>query len=371
MATIAPLLLSTTTRILSRTTTTLAPIQIVTIRLNYYASIIILIIGFFGCLCNFITFTAPQLRSNSCAFYFLIAAIFELFSISFGLISRLATENLGSNLVHTNQAFCKLRAYLVSAIPLVATYLVLLASIDRCLSSSVNARLRSFSRMKVAYRAMLVAAVIAFSSCSHILVSYDLRPRCSTKPGDYAKFDGLFVVFWLGVIPHGLMLLFGSLTFWNVRQNKRRVNAQTTSASVGIQSNQIREQKRQRQLMIVSRAFHVETVSIENGEENTWLNILFLHRWCSFKSVSALFSSWLVWSTMLIPFSDHHWPATTVWSPIFCRRSLLCCTISTMPSRSISTRCRVNCFDRSLFIESSRLSERYWALTRQHYFKSA
>ena len=86
-------------------------------------------------------------------------------------------DNLGSILLQTSQPFCKLRAYLVSAIPLVATYLVLLASIDRCLSSSVHARLRSFSQMKVAYRATFVAVVIGFGSCSHILVSYDLRPR--------------------------------------------------------------------------------------------------------------------------------------------------------------------------------------------------
>ena len=244
--------MSTSSTRAAAVTTTLATIQKVTSEMNYYVTIIILVVGFLGCFCNFITFTAPQLRNNSCAFYFLVAALFELFSISFGLISRFAADNLGSTLLQTNRAFCKLRAYLVSALPLVATYLILLTSLDRCLSSSVHARLRSLSRMKVAYRAALVAALVGFSSCSHILVSYDLRPRCGTMPGGYAVFDGLFVVFWLGVIPHVLMLTFGVLTFLNVRRTKRRIVAQPQNNVAGSNRQQRRDQKTDKQLIVVS-----------------------------------------------------------------------------------------------------------------------
>jgi hypothetical protein len=236
----------------STATSDLALIQVATLRLNYYGSIAILAIGTLGCLCNFITFTAPQLRHNSCAFYFLAAAVFELCSITFGLISRFPADNLGSTLLQTDQAFCKLRAYLVSAIPLVATYLVLLASIDRCLSSSVHARLRAFSRIKVAYRATLVAVLIGFASCSHILFSYDLRPRCGTMPGGYAMFDGLFVVIWLGVIPHMLMLVFGVLTVLNIRRAKRKLAAHQQSQKIVLQPAQRIEQKKEKQLIVVS-----------------------------------------------------------------------------------------------------------------------
>ncbi|CAF1342277.1 unnamed protein product [Rotaria sp. Silwood1] len=215
--------MSTTTITSSITTTNQASIQILTTEMTYYGPIILLVFGITGCLCNFITFTAPQLRKNSCAFYFLMSAVFELLSITFGLISRLAADHLGSPLINTNRVYCKSRAYLISALPLTATYLVLLSSIDRFLSSSVSVRLRSFSQMKIAYRATIVAIAIGFLSCIHILVAYDLRPRCGVVAGPVSKFDGMFAVFWLGVIPHILMLIFGFLTVMNIRREKKRV----------------------------------------------------------------------------------------------------------------------------------------------------
>jgi hypothetical protein len=198
------------------------------------------------------TFTSPQLRKNSCAFYFLISAIFELLSITFGLISRFAADHLGSTLINTDGIYCKLRAYFVSAIPLVATYLVLLSSIDRCMSSSVHARLRSFSQMKMAHRATVVAIAIGFLSCVHILVSYNLRPRCGTMPGDYAIFDGLFVVFWLGVIPHLLMLVFGFFTLMNIRRTKRRIAIKPAPNAAALAQKQQRKRKPETQFVVVS-----------------------------------------------------------------------------------------------------------------------
>ncbi|CAF3171339.1 unnamed protein product [Rotaria sp. Silwood2] len=116
-------------------TTTVATIQIVTGEMNYYGPIIVLTFGIFGCICNFITFTAAQLRKNSCALYFLSATIFDFLSIAFGVTTRFANDDFGSNLQNTNRAYCKLRSYLTTVIPLASMYLVLLSSIDRYMSS--------------------------------------------------------------------------------------------------------------------------------------------------------------------------------------------------------------------------------------------
>ena len=204
-----------------------------------------------GCICSFITFTAPQLRKNSCAFYFLMTTVFELLSITFGLLSSFAGNLFGSNMTSISAVYCKVRAFLVYSIPLVATYLVLLASIDRCMSSSIHANFRSFSQVKVAYRATLAAMAISLLSCIYILVAYDLRPRCSTVPGSFAMFDSMFVVFWLGIIPHVLMLLFGSLTFANIRRSKRQIWTQPQTNSITASQHQRRNQKTDAQLIFV------------------------------------------------------------------------------------------------------------------------
>ena len=232
-------------------TTTQASIQVVTAQITYYSPIVLLIIGIIGCLCNLLTFTAPQLRNNPCSFYFLISAVFELLSITYGLISRFAADHLSSTLINTDRVYCKLRAYLVSALPLVSTYLILLSSVDRCMSTSVSARLRSFSQIKVAYRTTIVAITVGFVSCVHILVGYDLRPRCGALSGVFSMYDGMFVVFWLGIIPHVLMLIFGCVTYNNVKRSKRRIGIETHRCSITSQVPR-RESRTERQLLIVS-----------------------------------------------------------------------------------------------------------------------
>jgi hypothetical protein len=244
--------MSTTSASAAATTTARTTIQIVTTEMTFYSPIILLIIGITGCLCNFLTFTDTQLRKNPCAFYFLISAVFELLSITFGLISRFAADQLGSTLINTDRVYCKLRAYLVSALPLIATYLVLLASIDRCMSSSVRTRFRSFSQMKVAYRAIGVAIAIGFISCGHILFGYELRPKCAALTGAFAMYDGMFVVFWLGAIPYSIMLVFGFLTIMNIQRTKRRIAVKPAANTAAPTHQQRREQKTDAQLIVVS-----------------------------------------------------------------------------------------------------------------------
>ncbi|CAF3655447.1 unnamed protein product [Rotaria sp. Silwood1] len=227
-------------------------IHIITIHMTYYGPIILLVIGIIGCLCNFLTFTSRQLRKNSCAFYFLCSSLFEFLTITFGLTSRLAADHFGYNLQNTNRIFCKFRAYFVSSIPLIATYLILLSAIDRCMSSSIHIYLRSFSQIKIAYRNVGIVIIIGFISCLHILIFYDLRPKCATLPGIYAIFDGMFVIFWLGLIPHALMLIFGLFTLINIRQARQRRIKKLENKNIYIYQKQYRNShKTDTQLIIM------------------------------------------------------------------------------------------------------------------------
>lgn len=240
----------------SQTTASIPLIQIITPSMTVYGAIAILVVGTFGCICNLITFTSSKLRKNSCAFYFLMSAVFEFISIHFGLISRLASENFGSNLLSVDRFYCKFRAYLVSAIPLTATYFILLASVDRSMSSSTSIRRRSFSQMNIAYISTLVAVFVSFSTCSHILLTYDLRPRCSTMTGPYSLFDGLFVVCWLGILPHTLMLIFALSTILNIKNKRRRIESQNVRNTV-YQTPEWRRERNEFQLIFVSLSFLV------------------------------------------------------------------------------------------------------------------
>lgn len=198
-------------------------IERVTELMTYYGPILIFTFGIIGCLGNFLTFTARRLQNNSCAFYFLGVTVFEFLSLTFGLATRFAADQLGFDWHHRSSVFCKVRAYLVSSIPLIATYLLLLSSIDRYMSSSIVVARRTFSQIYLARRLTIFVILLGLISCSHILISYDLRPKCSTLPGLYTIFDGMFVVVWLGVIPHGLMISFVWMTLNNLRRRRIQI----------------------------------------------------------------------------------------------------------------------------------------------------
>ncbi|CAF1673119.1 unnamed protein product, partial [Adineta ricciae] len=185
-----------------------------------FVPFLLLLLGAFGSLGNIITFTSRSLRNNSCAFYFLSTATFELLTVSFGLISRIA-DQFGSLLQSQSRIYCKVRYYFALLFPTVATYLLLMVTIDRCLSTSANPRYRSVSQIKVAYRMVPFVIILCMIACSHTLVFVDHRPSCLPEPG-----------------PYSLFYIFGFWTISNIRKARYR-----TAPSVAI----IEQQQRNRQ----------------------------------------------------------------------------------------------------------------------------
>ncbi|CAF3355788.1 unnamed protein product [Rotaria socialis] len=124
-----------------------ASIESFTFHLTAYTSYITLIFGNIGCICNsiaFIAFTAKQFRQNSCA-----------------------AEHYGSTLRHRILIWCQLRIFLAWVLPCFSTGYPVLASIDRYLSISKSARIRSFSRIKVAHQMTRVPLILYSLTGSH------------------------------------------------------------------------------------------------------------------------------------------------------------------------------------------------------------
>ena len=242
----------TTSTISFTVPTSVAWIQNITTRVTFYGPIIIVILGVIGSFGSFLTFTAPTLRQNSCAFYFLACAVFELLSTTYCLLTSFASTVIVTNLMHTNRIYCKIRTYSVYIISLTATYFVVLASIDRFVSSSTIHSLRSLSKIKVAHRVACGTIAFAIITCIHVPIAYDTRPTCSPAPGVFLIFDSLFVILWGSVIPHMLMLIFGFLTIANIQRSRRRIFAQQDNFTTVNNQNQRREQKTNIQLFIVS-----------------------------------------------------------------------------------------------------------------------
>ena len=195
--------------------------------LIYYMPYIILVFGNFGCICNFLTFTNKQLRSNSCGWYSLMSALFDFLYINVGLFTKLATDQYGNTLQNVNLAWCRIRIFLTWTLPCIATGYLVLASLDRCLSTSTNTSLRSFSQIKVAHRMTCVPIILYSLTTSHQFIFYDLRPKCSALPGTYSYFLSFYSIIWTSFVPQICMFVFAILTFRNIQQSRQRLSTTT------------------------------------------------------------------------------------------------------------------------------------------------
>ncbi|CAF2122963.1 unnamed protein product [Rotaria magnacalcarata] len=189
-----------------------------TAKIIFYCPIVIITIG---CFCNFITFTSRKLRNNSYSFYFLGAAIFDLLTLDFGTMSRFLSNHFGFHLQDQSRAFGKIR-YLVNVSPAMVTRCIVLAIMDRYMSTSTKLRYRSFAAIPNAKRATSFSLSTCSLSYIHYTVFSDLRPTCALLSGAYSIFTVVCAIVWTSFIPHSIMLCLGFGTHHHIRMAKCR-----------------------------------------------------------------------------------------------------------------------------------------------------
>ncbi|CAF1331039.1 unnamed protein product [Rotaria sp. Silwood1] len=152
-----------------------------------------------------------------------MSTVFDFSCIKFGLFTKLASEHYGSKLQHTNLVWCKIRIFLTWILPCFSTGYLILASIDRCLSTSKSQRIRSFSQIKIAHQMTCIPIILYSLISSHLLVYFNLRKRCSPTAGTYAFFLSLYSIVWTSLIPQISMFIFSLITCFNVQKSHQRL----------------------------------------------------------------------------------------------------------------------------------------------------
>ncbi|CAF0762231.1 unnamed protein product [Adineta steineri] len=189
---------------------------------NRYISIIILLFGTIGNFLNCLVLSQPSLKSNPCAFFFLISSIANIISIISGLSTRiLAGWNL--DVTMTDTLSCKFRAYIMFVSRTIAFWLIALATVDRWCSSCNQYQRRKMSSLRNAQKGSIIIIILCSLIYCQIFYCYDANLidtplQCYGKTVICRFITDITYAFITVICPILIMSIFGLMTISNIRQ---------------------------------------------------------------------------------------------------------------------------------------------------------
>ena len=190
----------------------------------------LMIIGTLSSLMNVIIYRSRKFRLNSCIFYLLCSTIFDwIYLLTSGLI-RL-NESRIMDMFNRNELnlFCKIRIYILVLTPTLSTCYLMLASLDRCFSTSSSTKWRNFSEEKVGWKISLFTFIFFVLINSHILSSYQIGEdsigiRCIPSGKIYRIFFSIFVLLTNPFVLYLMMFGCTMITLIRIRRSRIRMN---------------------------------------------------------------------------------------------------------------------------------------------------
>ncbi len=191
--------------------------------ISKYGMGLIWIIGNLGSTINCCIFLQSNLRKNPCVMYFLASSASQLFTFNFALFTRMLEFGYNVQAVNRFVWFCKIRYYLFYIFVAIPRYYIILATIDRYLTSSSEVYLRRWSSPKIAKRFIIGNIFFWCLMYIQVLIFYEIQNGiCSFRNGSYGMFFSIYISIESGILPPSVMLIFGLLTINNIRQIKRK-----------------------------------------------------------------------------------------------------------------------------------------------------
>lgn len=172
----------------------------ISIQINRYFSIFILLFGTIGNILNCLVLFQSCLRSNPCAFLFLISSIANIICIISGLTTRILSS-WNMDLTSRISWICKFRTFLILVSRTIAFWLIAFATIDRWCLSHRNRQLRQISSLRKAQHLTIIAPLRCYSKTVICRLLTDITYSCITI-----------------LTPILIMFIFGLMTISNIQQ---------------------------------------------------------------------------------------------------------------------------------------------------------
>lgn len=189
----------------------------------------LLVAGFLGGILNLIVFLSLKtFRESSCASYFIVMSCVNLGQLLTGYLSRIMISGYNIDWTQTSLFYCKFRWFFFQSFTLTSYACMCFATIDQYIATSTyHLHLRQkWNNIKLAYCLCLIAflLVIVHGIPSIIIFNHIPSPvanrfLCIFTNDFYQKYRTYgFNVVLGGILPVFITILFGSLTYRNIRQ---------------------------------------------------------------------------------------------------------------------------------------------------------
>lgn len=201
----------------------------VTALINCYFSLLLFIFGFVGNVLNILVLSQQSLRSNSCAWLFLMSSIFNLICILSGLTTRIIAE-WTYDITDTVGWICKVRVFVLVTSRTIASWLIMLATLDRWLLSCLNAHRRQMSSLRHAQQGSIVIICMCLTFYAPIFYCHDANLsnaplKCYSRTIKCRIFVDQIYTCITTLFPLLLMFVFGFMTMRNVRKLQHRLHS--------------------------------------------------------------------------------------------------------------------------------------------------
>jgi hypothetical protein len=228
--------------------------------LTQYGITIYTTMGNIGLILNIFIFIQPAHRRSPSSLYILSMSFCALIGLNISLIPIIYGLDHSDPLT-SSSVFCKLQFYLRHVFSEMMRTFFVLACADRYAMSSNHARIRSFSRYKVAIR--LIPSIILFWLLVGIfpVMLYSLENgRCSGKSGPTYLIFSLYILTVLGILPLVCMIMFCILLLNNLKKIRGRVQPVLNTNPPVNQLLRKRDRDMMRMLLIEVVCYTITTV---------------------------------------------------------------------------------------------------------------
>ncbi|CAF0948442.1 unnamed protein product [Adineta steineri] len=217
--------------------------------LYQYGAAFFICIGSIGCIFNLIIFLKKNLRKNPCSVYFIAYNVINLYQICISLLQAILIYGYSISVATWSNSYCRFVYFSGYVFDILSSFYLIMASIDRMLCTSRNARIRRHSNHRVAYTCIIVGTIccMLFHSPSLILVNIiEIIPNyyvCYSNSDGYLAFTNYYLLIKVILIPT-VMIICEIYTIKNM-QSSHRARVIPMSNTMGTVLNPGRPKDRQ------------------------------------------------------------------------------------------------------------------------------